>query len=117
VPDNLPRVLVDKDKIQIALLNVIINAIEAMTPGEGILTIKATVHEATTTIEISDNGKGIAASDLKRLFDPFFTGKQTGMGLGLTSTKNILNSHNAQIDVASELFKGTTFQIHFKMPQ
>lgn len=117
VPDNLPRLLVDNNKIQIALLNIIINAIEAMAPGKGILTIKAFVHDAIITIEISDNGKGVAPADLNRLFDPFFTGKQTGMGLGLTSTKNMLNSHNAQIDVTSELQKGTTFNIHFKLAE
>ncbi|HZX74758.1 MAG TPA: ATP-binding protein, partial [Cyclobacteriaceae bacterium] len=73
------------------------------------------LHEKIVTVSISDNGKGIAASDVGKLFDPFFTGKSTGMGLGLTSTKNILNSHSARVDVESELNKGTTFHIHFKL--
>jgi signal transduction histidine kinase len=66
-------------------------------------------------VEIADNGKGIAAADLKKLFDPFFTDKLTGMGLGLTSTKNILNSHHATVEVTSELGKGTIFFIRFKV--
>ncbi|MBA4055947.1 MAG: hybrid sensor histidine kinase/response regulator, partial [Marivirga sp.] len=50
-----------------------------------------------------------------KLFDPFFTNKQDGMGLGLTSTKNILNSHNATIDVKSVINSGTTFCVYFKL--
>ncbi len=113
--DNLPRILVDKAKIRIALLNIIINAIEAMVPGNGVLKINASHEDKTVTVSISDNGTGIPTSEIARLFDPFFTNKQNGMGLGLTSTKNILTSHNAQIDVRSEVDKGTTFYIHFKL--
>ena len=115
--ENLPRILVDKDKMQIALLNIIINAIEAMVPGKGLLRISASITNRTITLTISDNGKGIEASDLGKLFDPFFTGKQSGMGLGLTSTKNILNSHCAKIDVKSEVGVGTTFYIHFDLAE
>jgi signal transduction histidine kinase len=92
-------------------------AIEAMLPGKGVLQIDAVLLEGTLTLSISDNGKGIPASELGKLFDPFFTSKESGMGLGLTSTKNILNSHNAQIEVKSELNKGTTFYIHFKLAE
>ncbi len=115
--DNLPRILVDKDRIQIALLNIIINAIEAMERGKGLLKIHTFSADRILTIAISDNGKGIPASDLGKLFDPFFTAKQNGMGLGLTSTKNILNSHSAKLEVNSELGKGTTFLIHFKLAE
>jgi PAS domain S-box-containing protein len=113
--EGMPRLLVDKHKMQIAFLNIIINAIEAMTPGEGVLHIHETLYDDTITIGITDNGKGIPSSDIRRLFDPFFSGKLNGMGLGLTSTKNILNSHNAQVEVTSEIGKGTTFLIHFKL--
>jgi PAS domain S-box-containing protein len=114
---DLPRILVDKDKIQIALLNIIINAVEAMDSEKGILKVETSLHSKILTITISDNGKGIPAEYVTKLFDPFFTGKQSGMGLGLTSTKNILNSHSAQIEVTSELNKGTTFYIHFKLAE
>jgi PAS domain S-box-containing protein len=115
--DDLPRILVDKDKIQIALLNIIINAVEAMERGKGILKINTSLADRILTIAITDSGKGIPASDLGKLFDPFFTGKQSGMGLGLTSTKNILNSHSALVEVKSEVGTGTTFFIHFKLAE
>jgi PAS domain S-box-containing protein len=111
--DNLPRILVDKEKIQIALLNIIINAIEAMIPGEGILRIDSSQKDKIVTIAIADNGKGISGTDQGKLFDPFFTNKYKGMGLGLTLVKNILASHSAQILVKSELQKGTTFYVKF----
>lgn len=115
--ENLPRILIDKEKIQIALLNIIINAIEAMEPGKGILRIDTFVKDHIVTITISDNGKGVAEADITKLFDPFFTAKQTGMGLGLTSAKNILNSHSANIEVKSELAVGSTFYVHFKLAE
>ncbi len=114
-PLNLPRILVDKEKIQIAFLNIIINAIEAMTPERGVLNVRAYQFENTITVQIADNGKGIPTSETSKLFDPFFTCKPNGIGLGLTSTKNILTSHSAQIEVKSELYTGTTFFIHFKL--
>ena len=112
---DLPGILVDREKIKIAFLNIVINAIEAMSPENGELMIAASLQDKLIVIEIADNGKGIAAEDAKKLFDPFFTGKQSGMGLGLTSTKNILNSHNAEVEVKSEVGKGTTFYIYFKL--
>lgn len=114
---NLPRILADKEKIQIALLNIVINAIEAMEQGKGVLKIitSLTGDGDVVRVEVQDNGKGIPAGEIRKLFDPFFSSKQNGMGLGLTSTKNILNSHNAQVDVKSEVGKGTSFYIQFKL--
>ncbi len=114
---DLPRVLLDKDKIKIAFLNIIINSIEAMTPCEGKLSIDLSFKNGSLVVVIADNGKGIAREDLNKLFDPFFTAKQNGMGLGLTSTKNIFNSHSAEIVVESEVGVGTTFSIFFKTAQ
>jgi PAS domain S-box-containing protein len=114
---TLPRLLVDKEKIKVALLNIIINAIEAMVPDVGMLTITALRQDSSLLISIADNGKGILDSDLSSLFDPFFTRKPMGMGLGLTSTKNILNSHNVQVEVRSEVGSGTTFILNFILPE
>jgi PAS domain S-box-containing protein len=113
---DLPRILVDKEKIKIALLNIIINATEAMEPGKGVLKITTDLRDGFLTISICDNGKGIPPEEIEKLFDPFYTGKQGGMGLGLTSTKNILDSHTASVEVTSVLKQGTTFVIYFKMP-
>jgi PAS domain S-box-containing protein len=115
--DGLPRILVDKDKIKIAFLNITINAVEAMQPGKGVLRIDSELCDGSIIVRISDNGKGIQQEDIEKLFDPFFTSKEGGMGLGLTSTKNILNSHSAKVEVMSKVNEGTTFCIYFKLPE
>lgn len=116
VPD-LPRLLVDKESIRIALLNIIINAVEAMEPGLGVLTVRTELRPGLIIVYVIDNGKGIAAEDLEKLFDPFFTNKDGGIGLGLTSTRNILNSHSADVEVTSVVGQGTTFAIHFRLAE
>jgi PAS domain S-box-containing protein len=113
---DLPRILVDKEKIKIALLNIIINATEAMEAERGVLKIATEMRDGFLLISIADNGKGIPPEEIEKLFDPFYTGKQGGMGLGLTSTKNILDSHTASVEVTSVPKQGTTFTIYFKMP-
>lgn len=114
---NLPRILVDREKLKIAFLNIIVNAIEAMEPGKGELAVDVTLKENTILVTVSDNGKGIPVEDIEKLFDPFFTEKKGGMGLGLTSTKNIISSHNASIEVESTVRKGTSFIIYFKLSE
>jgi len=111
--DNLPRILLDKAKMKIALINIIINAIEAMTGDQRNLTLITSQKESIILLQIKDTGKGMTADELENLFEPFFTAKPNGLGLGLTSTKNILNSHNAVIQVESEPAKGTTFTLQF----
>jgi PAS domain S-box-containing protein len=117
IPNELPRILVDREKIKIALLNIIINGLEAMQPGRGVLKISAENRTGCIVIFISDNGKGISPEGIEKLFDPFYTDKPGGMGLGLTSTKNILNSHSAEVEVISAPGQGTTFCISFKLPE
>jgi PAS domain S-box-containing protein len=117
IPNELPRILVDREKIKIALLNIIINGLEAMQPGTGVLKISAENRTGCIVIFISDNGKGISPEGIEKLFDPFYTDKPGGMGLGLTSTKNILNSHSAEVEVISTPGQGTTFCISFKLPE
>lgn len=116
VGEDLPKVLVDHEKIEVALLNILINAIEAVPRETGVLVI-STRHSANKiTIAVADNGRGIAPEDVGKLFDPFFTGKPNGLGLGLTSARNILSSHCAEVDVESTLGAGTTFNVHFYLP-
>ena len=113
---NLPKLMSDKDKLKIAFLNIIVNAVEAMEMNKGKLVVTTQLEDGKIKIMIKDNGKGIHEDDLKILFDPFFTGKRSGMGLGLTATKNIINSHLGNIEVESELGKGTSFVIIFNTP-
>jgi PAS domain S-box-containing protein len=115
--NDLPRLLIDKEKMKIALLNIVINAVEAMHPGEGVLTVRIEKMPGVLVLVVADNGKGIPPDDLEKLFDPFFTSKEGGMGLGLTSTRNILTGHGASVEVTSKVNEGTTFAIHFKLPE
>ncbi len=117
IATELPRLLVDKEKIKIALLNIIINAIEAMVPGSGVLKVEVMASSGYIVVNISDNGKGIRQEDIEKLFDPFYTSKEGGMGLGLTSTKNILNGHSATVEVTSHPDAGTTFAVYFKLAE
>ncbi|ELR69271.1 Multi-sensor Hybrid Histidine Kinase [Fulvivirga imtechensis AK7] len=110
---DLPFVAVDKEQLKTAFLNIIINAVEAMKEEDGILTVETVSSKETVSVCIKDNGKGIPKDEIKKLFDPFFTGKKGGMGLGLTSAQNIVNSHRARIGVESEVGKGTIFRITF----
>ena len=114
---NLPSLLVDREKIRMAFLNIIINAIEAMQPGKGVLRVVTKLSDDFIVVSITDNGKGLSLESLDKLFDPFYTSKEKGMGLGLTSTQNILNSHCATVDVKSKVNEGTTFIVYFKLPE
>ncbi|RFS24044.1 hybrid sensor histidine kinase/response regulator [Chitinophaga silvatica] len=109
IPDII--VSADEEKMIIAFLNIIINAIEAMEPGEGILSISTAKSQDKALLKIGDNGVGIPEDKLARLFDPFYTSKAKGTGLGLTSTQNILLNHKGAIYVDSVPGKGTTFTI------
>jgi PAS domain S-box-containing protein len=103
----------DKEKFKIAVLNLVVNAIEAMDKDEKELTIALQQSLDYTSLTIKDNGCGISEEGLKKLYEPYFTTKKNGMGLGLVSTLNIIKSHNAQIEVDSEINVGTSFKIIF----
>lgn len=102
---------IDPIKLKIAILNIIINAIEAMSPGTGQLIVQTSNTETQFTLKIKDNGIGIPEENMAQLFEPFFTGKIKGTGLGLTSTQNIIHNHQGNILVESEVGKGTEFSI------
>lgn len=108
---DLKSIIIDKEKIKIALLNLIVNAIEAMKPGEAVLKITTASVNNKCVVTISDNGMGMNKESLSKLFEPFFTSKEKGTGLGLTNTQNIILNHKGSIDVQSEPGKGTTFTI------
>jgi PAS domain S-box-containing protein len=103
----------DKEKLVIAFTNIIINAIESMQTN-GLLTISVSLSDDGYEVCIKDNGTGIAKEHLPRLFEPFFTMKKNGMGLGLTVSYTILQSHKAKIRAQSRENEGTEFHISFK---
>lgn len=107
-------ILANKEKLKIAFLNIIINAVEAMpVNGKGDLEIELEPSNGLHVLRVRDNGCGIPEKNLSRLFEPYFTSKRNGMGLGLAATLNILQSHKAQVDVSSVVDKGTKFTISF----
>ncbi len=111
VPENLPRVLVDKNLITQAFLNLFINAMDAM-PNGGELSVDAELtSENKVEIKINDLGNGISDDSLKEIFQPYFTTKANGTGLGLATVDNIIAEHSGSIRVESELNSGTTFFI------
>ncbi len=114
VPGDHVVVLADAEKLKIALLNIIINAIEAMEPELGKLSIHLKNNGEQSQLIIEDNGCGISDENLSRLFEPYFTAKRNGMGLGLAATLNILQSHHAEVEVKSKINEGSSFIITFK---
>ncbi len=108
---NIPKIQLDTEKMKMALLNIFVNAVEAMEEDKGQLNVSSYYKNNLIYIDIVDNGSGIAPDDLDTLFDPFYTKKHGGMGLGLTSTQNIIQSHRGRIEVSSKEGFGTTFRI------
>ncbi len=106
------EVYLDPDKINQLLLNLYLNAIESMD-DEGSLSVTQTIDEDNKWIEIkiSDTGVGISKEDLAHIFDPYFTTKSTGTGIGLSVVHNIIEAHNGKINVDSRLGDGTTLTI------
>ena len=103
----------DAAKIKIAFVNLMVNAIEAMEPGKGILQIATRGADGKCVVELTDNGSGMTEEQLNRLFEPYFTTKPNGNGLGLTNTQNIILNHDGSIYVTSTPGKGTCFTVKF----
>jgi signal transduction histidine kinase len=107
---DVPRVLVDKPLLKQALINLLVNAIEAM-PGGGQLFVSLRRHGEMAEIEIRDTGRGIAPEHRQRIFQLFFTTRPGGSGIGLASTFRTIQLHNGSIEFESEVGRGTTFRI------
>jgi len=114
IPPELPRVWGDFNQIQQCLINLIFNAIDAM-PGGGILSLECTLQSKAGFVEIrvTDSGLGIPPEELPRIFDPFYTtkGEGQGLGLGLATVQGIIERHKGTIRVESEVGKGTTISL------
>jgi signal transduction histidine kinase len=108
VPSSLPPLLVDKTLLARAMTNIIENALHAM-PSGGTLTIRArALPNHHVEMSISDTGIGMDHDALKRMFQPYFSTRAAGTGLGLTIAKRNVELNNGAIAVASERGKGTT---------
>jgi len=105
---RLPKVSGDATQIKEVILNLVINAVQAM-PNGGKLTLVTKKEESLLRLKVIDTGSGIPQDALEKLFTPFFTTKNRGLGLGLSICKEIINAHGGRIEVETELNKGTKF--------
>lgn len=109
-------ITVDKQRMKIAILNLVINAVEALEETtDAKLTVETQTENKKCRIIIRDNGPGMDKESVSRLFEPYFTTKPKGNGLGLTNTQNIILNHKGEISVESEPGKGTVFSISMEM--
>lgn len=110
--EKVPKLLLDKEQIQQALINLILNATDATDPG-GKITVSTAFSPGNqfVNIKVSDTGKGIAAEVVDKIFEPFFTTREIGTGLGLAITHGIIGRHGGDIRVQSRPGQGTTFTI------
>jgi PAS domain S-box-containing protein len=106
----LPRVSVDPNQMKQAFFNVIRNAVQAM-PGGGSLQVNLTSGDRYLAVVFRDTGVGIASADLGRVFQPYFTTKSGGTGLGLMIVQRIVQEHGGMIELASKPDRGTVFTI------
>ena len=114
--ENLPPVNFDPGLIKQAILNLIQNAIAAMSNG-GTLTITTEEEEAEVKIIIADTGEGISEENFPKIFEPYFTTKSTGTGLGLTVVFKIIKEHQGEVSVKSREGEGTVFTVTLPLPQ
>jgi signal transduction histidine kinase len=112
---NNEHIIGDESKLSIAFLNIIINAIEAVKKNTGVIKINSSCENGKCLISIEDNGCGISQEHISRIFDPYFTSKPNGMGLGLSATQNIIHTHKGKIGIQSEMNKGTRFIIELEL--
>ena len=105
-------VAVDPFQIREVFNNILDNACQAVSSPGGTLSVSAdTSRPDIVSIRFKDNGPGIAAEDMEKIFEPFFTKKSKGTGLGLTVCREMLHLNGGEIVVASKVSKGTTFTI------
>lgn len=114
---SIPLTLLDSEQIQKALLNLINNAEEAISEfhGFGEIRVKTSVMDGQIEVTVSDDGPGIPKENISKIFDPLFTTKGKGIGLGLAISNDILIRHGGTIKVKSELGKGATFIFHLPL--
>jgi signal transduction histidine kinase len=110
--ENVPRILGDAEFLRSAFNNLFINAVQAMESAGGNLNITISPDTQFVKIEIKDTGGGISEENLAKIFEPYFSTKETGTGLGLAIVKKIIEDNNGTIDVESHLNEGTKFIVN-----
>ncbi len=117
--DALPPIIGDKIEIQQVLLNLLINAAQAMqdvNPESRQITVRTTHDSQFVQLTIEDGGVGLADDQLRRIFDPFFTTRSGGIGMGLSISHSIIESHEGKIWATQNADRGATFHVRFPIP-
>ena len=113
--ETLPGILADQDKLLQVFNNIISNAFQAMPEGGSLTLTSKQPDPEWVSISFTDTGEGISAENMKKLFEPLFTTKIKGIGLGMVVSKTIVELHGGHIDVRSEAGKGTTVTMNLPM--
>lgn len=108
------EIWMDKQQMEIAFTNIVLNAIEVMPANAGKLKLVTQCVNGFCIVTIEDNGMGIAKEDLANIFEPFFTRKSGGMGIGLSTSLEILRANHVRVEVKSEPDRGTRFLLSFE---
>ena len=114
--EKFPKLFVDPGLIKTCLVNIILNAFQAM-PAGGDLTLSTRPANERAHIIIEDTGIGVSRENLQKLFDPFFSTKSTGLGLGLAMTKRVVEEHGGKIDFQSTEGQGSTMTISLPLKE
>lgn len=112
---DLPAILLHSDSLQSALINLVKNALEAMEPG-GELWARTYTTRGGVALDLIDNGSGLDDNTVLHMFEPFYSTKDGGSGLGLPTARKIIEAHGGRISVQSELDRGTKFTLEFPAP-
>ncbi len=114
IPADLPQVYADPLQVEQILGNLITNACQSIRDG-GKLTVSASQHKQMITIAVKDTGTGITAENMPKLFEPLFSTKITGIGLGLSVSKKMAEANGGRIEVESQVGKGSTFTLYLPL--
>lgn len=113
---DLPAILLHSDSLQAALMNLVKNALEAMGPG-GELWARTYTTRTGVALDLIDNGSGVDDITVLHMFEPFYSTKEGGSGLGLPTARKIIEAHGGRISLQSELGRGTKFTLEFPVPR
>ncbi len=113
---DLPAILMHSDSLQAALMNLVKNALEAMDTG-GQLLARTYGTRSSVALDLIDTGSGVDDNTVLHMFEPFYTTKEGGSGLGLPTARKIIEAHGGRISVQSKVGRGTKFTLEFPVPK
>jgi len=111
VGEELPKILLDRDAIKQVLMNLVLNAVQAMPDGGELMVRTALDASGRVVLEVTDTGEGIPADLLEQIWEVYYSRRKTGTGMGLPTARRIVEEHDGEIAVVSEVGKGTRFTI------